>query len=347
MHTAIERHMDPQRPALLGMVEEGGTDYGRSWWRDPEEHRAFTMKGKPRSRRRGAKRGATDRERGLLSGYTGNGNVTTGRNQLSLGELRDLVWPERDQENRKAYDLRYVRLFGTSAGLLLSQLVYWSDKGHDPDQWIYKTKDEIIEEFGLGSRYEVDQARHRLEEEGVLETERRPRRGWRDGEWRVVHPSPVLHYRVDLLALAKRLEDLEQSFEQSRVSHAEDQDVPTAQSQLTSLKHSNGRGSTARIEHRPAFESEKAGRSYTQSTDTDNVAKKNGTKSSPIQGGAGPGFAGSAPQVNQERIKQLNDDMAAMMSNWRMEDDPYRNDITDPSDKPRRAGTYESNPYEP
>ena len=48
--TAIERHMDTQRMALLGMVEEGGTDYGRSWWRDPEEHQAFTMKGKPRSR---------------------------------------------------------------------------------------------------------------------------------------------------------------------------------------------------------------------------------------------------------------------------------------------------------
>jgi hypothetical protein len=279
-----------------------------------------------------------DRERGLLLGYTGNGNVTTGHNQLSRGELRDLVWPERDQENRKAYDVRYLRLFGTRAGLLLSQLVYWSDKGHDPEGWVYKTKDEIIEEFGLGSRYEVDQARHRLEDEGVLETERRPRHAWRDGEWRVVHPSPVLHYRVDLSALAKRLVELEQSSEQSRGTDAEDQGVPPAQSQSTSLMHSNGRGSTARIEHRPAFESDKAGDSYTESTDTDNVAKKNGTKSSPIQGGAGPDFAGPAPQVNQERKKQLKDGIAAMMSNWRMEDDPYRNDNTNPSDKPLEAG---------
>jgi len=288
-----------------------------------------------------------DRERGLLLGYTGYGNVTTGHNLLSRGELRDLVWPERDQENRKAYDLRYLRLFGTSAGLLLSQLVYWSDKGHDPEGWVYKTKDEIIEEFGLDSRYQVDQARHRLEEEGVLETERRPRHSWRDGEWCVVHPSPVLHYRVDLLALAKRLEDLEQSSEQSRVTDAEDQGVPPAQSESRSLMHSNGRGSTARIEHRPAFESDKAGRSYTESTDTDNVATKNGTKSSPIQGGAGPDFAGPAPQVNQERHKHSDDDLVAMMSNWRMEEDPYRNDITDPSDKPRRASTYESSPHEP
>jgi hypothetical protein len=147
-----------------------------------------------------------------LVGYTANGKSITEYDRLSRGQLRGLVWPLTEEDiSRKAYDLRYLRLFGTSAGLLLSQLVYWSDKGHDPDGWIYKTKDEIIEEFGLGSRYEVDQARHRLEEEGMLEMKRRPRRGWRDGEWRVLHPSPVLHYRVDLLALAKRLEDLEQS----------------------------------------------------------------------------------------------------------------------------------------
>jgi hypothetical protein len=217
-----------------------------------------------------------------MVGYTGNGNVTTRNNQLSRGELRDLVWPERDQENRKAYDLRYLRLFGTDAGLLLSQLVYWSDKGHDVDGWVYKTKDEIIEEFGLDSRYQVDQARHRLEEEGVLETERRPRRSWRDGEWRVVHPSPVLHYRVDFLALAKRLEDPEHSSKQSRVSAAEEHiSHPVqcahishpAQCESTALMRSNGRGSTVRIERRPAFESDKAGRSYTESTSTDNVAK--------------------------------------------------------------------------
>ena len=91
----------------------------------------------------------------------------------------------------------------------------------------------------------------------------------------------------------------------------------------------------------------KAGRSYTESTYTDNVAKKNQTKSSPIQGGADPDFAGSAPQINQERKKQLKDDLAAMVSNWRMEDDRYHNDLTDPCAKPRRAGTDESSPYEP
>jgi hypothetical protein len=234
--------------------------------------------------------------------YTENGKSITEYDQLSRGQLRSLVWPLTEEDiNRKAYDLRYLRLFGTSAGLLLSQLVYWSDKGHDPDGWIYKTKDEIIEEFGLDSRYQVDQARHRLEKEGVLETKRRPRYDWRDGEWRVRHPSPVLHYRVDLLALAKRLDDLEQRSKQSRVSAAEAHISHPAQCESTALVRSNGRGSTARIEHRPVFESDKVGRSYTESTSTDNVATKNGTKKSPIQGGADLDFAGSAPQVNQER----------------------------------------------
>lgn len=125
-----------------------------------------------------------------------------------LTELRQQVWPE-EGEDRIAYDVRYLRLFGTPAGLLLSQLVFWSDKGSDADGWIYKTRDEIIEEVGLASKYEVDEARKALESGGVLETTRRPRRGWRerDGErkWVVIHPSPVLHFRVDLVALAVRL----------------------------------------------------------------------------------------------------------------------------------------------
>jgi hypothetical protein len=110
---------------------------------------------------------------------------------------------------------------------------------------------------------------------------------------------------------------------------------------------SNGRGSTVRIEHRPDFESDKVGRSYTESTSKDNVAKKNGTKKSPIQGGADLDFAGSAPQVNQERKKQLKDSTAAMVSHWRMEDDLNDNDTTDRSYKPRRAGPQKINPYEP
>jgi hypothetical protein len=111
--------------------------------------------------------------------------------------------------------------------------------------------------------------------------------------------------------------------------------------------HSYGRGSTTRIAHRPAFESEKAERSYTKSTDTDNVAKKNETESSPLQGAADSTFVESAARVNRERKKQLKDSFPAMVSHWRMEDDLNDNDTTDRSHKPRRAGPKEINPYEP
>lgn len=155
---------------------------------------------------------------------------------LERARLRSLVWPDqedRDERNRKAYDVRFCRAFGTSAGLLLSGLVYLSDKGHDPEGWIFETKDGIQERFGLGSRYEVDQARKKLEDEGVLETTKRPRRALRKGKLVVISPSPVIHYKVKLAELAARLgllvepggekvEDasLNRGSKQSRVDHS-------------------------------------------------------------------------------------------------------------------------------
>jgi hypothetical protein len=115
-------------------------------------------------------------------------------------KLRDLVWPVQSGA-RNAYDPRFVREFGCTPALLLSQLVFWSDKGHDPDGWIYKTKEEIRQEVGL-SNEQTDRSRKRLQVEGVIEAEKRPRR---DRSGRVVSPSPVWHYRVDFAALAQRL----------------------------------------------------------------------------------------------------------------------------------------------
>ena len=126
-------------------------------------------------------------------------------------ELRELVWPDKDLEkNRKAYDLRYLRMFGTDAGIMLSQLVYLTGKGDDPDGWIYKTREEIFEEFGLDGRRALYAARDRLQTAGILETEKRPRMGWREGEYRIVKPSPTTHYRIDLAILADLLERFEQ-----------------------------------------------------------------------------------------------------------------------------------------
>jgi hypothetical protein len=121
---------------------------------------------------------------------------------LSRKEWRDLIWPKNMTENqRKAYDPRLIREFGCPAGLLLSQLVFWSEKGSDPEGWIYKTALEIKAEVGLTER-QTASARDSLVDEGILKAELRPRR---DTNGRVKHPSRVYHYLVDLEALAARL----------------------------------------------------------------------------------------------------------------------------------------------
>lgn len=134
--------------------------------------------------------------------------TTTDRATLERGRLRALVWAPTDEDiHRFAYDPRYCRMFGANAGLLLSQLVFWSDKGDDPDGWVYETKDGIGERWGVGSRHEVDTARHRLKAAGVLEWTKRPRRRSDGGYY---GPSPTLHYRIDLAALAALLDLFEQ-----------------------------------------------------------------------------------------------------------------------------------------
>ena len=132
----------------------------------------------------------------MSEAYRRQANGTT----RSRKEWRELIWPAEDS-NRKAYDPRLIREFGSSAGLLIGQLVFWSEKGHDPDGWIYKTKREIEEEVGLSAE-QTDRARNKLQRQGVIEAEKRSRR---DATGRVMFPTPVWHYRVDLEALAKVL----------------------------------------------------------------------------------------------------------------------------------------------
>jgi hypothetical protein len=61
---------------------------------------------------------------------------------------------------------------GATGGLFLSQLFYWSDKGADPDGWIYKTQEDWTEETAL-TRSEQERARKYLRSCGLLEEARR------------------------------------------------------------------------------------------------------------------------------------------------------------------------------
>ena len=113
-------------------------------------------------------------------------------------------------------------LGGVTTGVFLSQLLYWSGKGHDPTGWIYKTQAEWEQETGL-TRLEQETARKHLRDAGVLEEKREglPAR---------------LFYRVDFSALTNKLEcgkptSLDVGNQQSSKSetdiHSIEQRVPT------------------------------------------------------------------------------------------------------------------------
>jgi hypothetical protein len=75
-----------------------------------------------------------------------------------------------------------------TAGLMLSQAVYWSERAKLPDGWFYKTMKEWQQEICL-SRHEQDGARRKLKALGF----------WQEKAMGV--PCTV-HYRVDFEALA-------------------------------------------------------------------------------------------------------------------------------------------------
>jgi hypothetical protein len=61
-----------------------------------------------------------------------------------------------------------IGLNSIKAGLFLGQLLYWYQKGYDPD-WTYKTTEEMRKETGL-SRKEQDTAIRICKREGFLQT---------------------------------------------------------------------------------------------------------------------------------------------------------------------------------
>lgn len=89
------------------------------------------------------------------------------------------------QENMLSVPRAFCEATGSlEAGMLLSQLLYWSDKGHDPEGWFYKSYIEWSEHLFL-TEYQVRKFSKQFEEAGFLEV-----------KLKKVNGSPTLHYRI-------------------------------------------------------------------------------------------------------------------------------------------------------
>lgn len=75
------------------------------------------------------------------------------------------------------------------AGLMLCQLIYWADKSHDTDGWVWKVEKDWAEELGI-TPAQVKGARNLLVGLGLVDYERRG------------YPARA-HYRLDFPALDK------------------------------------------------------------------------------------------------------------------------------------------------
>ena len=91
----------------------------------------------------------------------------------------------------------YVELMDGSldGALLLSQIIFWSDKTKRPDGYFYKTYAEWEVETTL-SKYKVNKHVKAMKAAGFLETKKRK-----------VDGSPTLHYKLDFVAFEAWLDD--------------------------------------------------------------------------------------------------------------------------------------------
>ena len=91
-----------------------------------------------------------------------------------------------------AYRVTLARLAGDAvAGLVLSQLVYWADKGQDEDGWVYKRQHEWEQELAI-SRSELETARKILLKKHLI-------------QYKVAGCPPRGFYKLNLEALEAAL----------------------------------------------------------------------------------------------------------------------------------------------
>jgi hypothetical protein len=104
----------------------------------------------------------------------------------SQQQMIDLIKKMSGQNSIIAVQKLYVSLLGeANAALLLSQLVYWSDKATRVDGFIYKSYKDWAEEIGL-SQYQVKRAADYLVKVNLAKKKLHRADG-----------APTLHYKVD------------------------------------------------------------------------------------------------------------------------------------------------------
>lgn len=120
-----------------------------------------------------------------------NSNINISTNDLCGSvELKDMSREQRDKVFGRplVYRPAIAKAVGSvKAGILVSQLLYWTPKAAKHDGWIYKSQKELYEETGL-SRCEQETARDKLKQAGLLDEVRKgiPAR---------------LHYKVNMARL--------------------------------------------------------------------------------------------------------------------------------------------------
>jgi len=114
------------------------------------------------------------------------GELNSGNGQTKMrAEVLDLVKKISGQQGIIVLPRLLVDItLDVNSALLLSQLIYWSDRTSDEDGWIYKSHKDWQVEIGL-NRYFVDKARKRLIELGLIEV-----------KLKRAHGSPTVHFRV-------------------------------------------------------------------------------------------------------------------------------------------------------
>lgn len=91
------------------------------------------------------------------------------------------------QSNVLTIPRAYIGYTGdVNAALVLSQLIYWCDKGSRNDGFIYKSYREWAIETGL-SKHQINRATQILKSKGIVETQLKKAEG-----------APTLHYRLDI-----------------------------------------------------------------------------------------------------------------------------------------------------